>query len=283
MAARFPQSGSSVAYQIKAAYSSKIKVLYWAASADAVHVLRPGDSATTILTRSATGATFNSTDGRISGSSGQDAADHFQDYITGGYADDDDDFSFGFGVYGDLFNGKPAGAAVIVGADHANIIYPGGFAAHAAYNAINAYHKDGDIFGAVPNFANATYALVTAACRYVAADPIAKSRMWVNGSEDTAKRSAGVPKGTPQTYGTSTRPIYLGWSLDNGEWSVVEWEFAFIGTGGLTDAELDAITADPTVLIEAASSGPTLPIPTGNLSRQSSIASAVAHHSRRFG
>lgn len=252
MAARFPQSGSAIAYKIKDAYASKIKALYWAASADAVHVLRPGDTATTILTRTATGATFNSTDGRISGSSGNDAADHFQDYITGGYADDDDDFSFGFGVYGDVFNGKPAGSAIIISASSpADIAYPGGFAAHIT-SSIGLFHKDGDFLGQVPDFANLTPSLETVAARYVAADATAKSRVWINGSENTGLRSAGIPKGTPQTYGTSTRPIYFGWTYDGGAGSIVEWEFAFIGTGTLTDAELDAITADPTVLIEAA-------------------------------
>lgn len=63
MAARFPQSTTSVAYRIKPAWASKIHVLYWAADADKLHRLRSGDSATTILTRSASGCTFDATNG----------------------------------------------------------------------------------------------------------------------------------------------------------------------------------------------------------------------------
>lgn len=58
MATRFPQSGSSVAYRIKPAWASKIHAIFWAVAADKVQMLRSGDTASTVITRSAGGASY---------------------------------------------------------------------------------------------------------------------------------------------------------------------------------------------------------------------------------
>lgn len=87
MAARFPQSGSAISgYQIPAALvTAGVKVVCWAAGADAVHVLLAGETSTTVLTRTPATATFNSTDGRITGTvSGNGTSQYFALSVAGG-------------------------------------------------------------------------------------------------------------------------------------------------------------------------------------------------------
>ena len=79
MATRFPQSATSVAYRIKAAWADKIHAIWWAAGADSVHALRSGENATTVITRSASGATFDTENGVIVG----DINSYFTDTESG--------------------------------------------------------------------------------------------------------------------------------------------------------------------------------------------------------
>jgi hypothetical protein len=270
MAARFPQSGTSLAWRIKPAWASKIAVLYWAAASDSVHRLRSADSSTNILTRTTTGATFNSTEGRLSGTSGTTLANHFTDSVSGGYTSSEaNDFSFGFGIYGDLFNGATVGTnewAVILGTDYANMMYPGGFVSRASVSNVEALHKSGGgIFASIPNFSALSPSLETVASRYVATDPVATTRSWINGSEDTAKRAATGPAGTMVAVGTATNPLVFGNSQNGGAGKIVEWEFAWFGNGTLSDQDMADITANPAILIEATPAGITL---TGSNSTQ---------------
>lgn len=285
MAARFPQSGTSVAYQIKAAYAGKIHVLFWAASADSVHRLRPGDTASTIVSRAATGATFNSTDGRISGASGNALANHFSDSKTGGYQSDADDFTVGFGVWGDLFNSVAGTGSVsnIISCQYDHTFAPG-FSVRVSSSELKVTHKDGGFVANVPNMADSTEALMTVAVRYVAADATAKDRMWVNGAEDTSKRATTAPAGSDLTIGDASRPLIFGYTANDGTNERIEWEFAFFADGTLTDAELATITSDPASVIEVASSPTRLAIPTSQLTLpRSALAASSSHSFRRFG
>lgn len=248
MAARFPQSATPVSYKIATAYASKIKAVYWAASADSIHVLKAGDTATTILSRASSGAGFNA-DGRITGSNN---SVYFQDNVSALSLLENSDQTYGFFGYGDLYNG---------GASTVHLIATG--ASPDTFNNINKLRANGYVLqmllaggagGEINTGTNNDVAeRIDVAVRLYASDPINTYRQWLNGSEQTAVRKNAVAS---QTDAITT--LYLGGThLGTGN-TAIEWEGAFLGTGNLTDAELAAITADPTVLIEAASSSATI-------------------------
>lgn len=273
MAARFPQGTSSLGYQLSSTYSSKIKALYWAASADSVHRLRPGDSSTTIVTRATSGAAFDSTNGRITGSS-WDGTTYFTDTAASGsyFSAANADMVIGCGIFGDVFGGTPtlgsrSTHAIISGGAYGQITsntFPTMKA--TGFNAVVTGASAGTQFDtALTGFGDDVAALNTYAYRFLSSDATAKNRLWKDGSELTGARLNNSPAGTT-SWGDTTNPITFGASFNNGAADKqLAWEFAFVGDGTLTDADLAAITADPTVLIQVASSGTSLTPGVGSL------------------
>jgi hypothetical protein len=92
--------------------------------------------------------------------------------------------------------------------------------------------------------------------------------MWSNGAEATGLRESGVAN-TSSLIGDTARPIYLGGSYQGTGNTKQNWEFAFVGTGALTDADLVAITADPSILIEVMAADTTVPTMTGTMTSNS--------------
>jgi hypothetical protein len=260
MAARFPQSSTSVAYQLTSTYSSKIKALYWAATADSVHRLRPGDTATTILTRSSSSASFNSTDGRISGSF--NGTSYFTDQAASGsyFSAANNDCVLVTGIYGDIggsgvpnLGGNTTHVAVYGGA-YSSVpftTFPGIKLASFTVNANNASNV---VMTHLTGFSDGSNALNTFAFRYLAADGTARNRCWRDGAELTAIRDNTAGSGST-SWGDSTNPITFGASYNSSGTNLCEWEFAMVGLGTFTDGELDTITGDPTVLLEATPAG----------------------------
>lgn len=254
MAARFPQSTTSVAYRIKPAWASKIHVLYWAADADKLHRLRSGDTATTILTRSASGATFNATDGLIEG---DNATTYFTDSIAGGYGalQENSNFTFGASWYGDLYYGVTDVRGI------ASVEPPNTYQTGIDLKA-GPYYLDWKIsggYGGTYGSAASDDVLgwMTIAVRHDQSDATAKIRPWVNGAEITSARAAATPPGT-DLIGDTGRPLYIGGSWTGTGNTKAHFEFAFLA-GVLSDADMATITSDPASVIEVAGSPPNAP------------------------
>lgn len=250
MAARFPQSTTAVAYQIKAAWASKIKAIYWAADANKVHRLLPGETVSTIITRSATGTTYNSTDGRIQGT----PSALFTDGISGGIGGlkENSNMTFGFSWWGDLF--AAGGKTRMIG----SLAPPTGLCMRADCDTYTIYMSvDGavGINGGV-GIVDDSPALHSHAWRYDAGDATAKLRGWQDGSEVTAFRSSPTTSSTSEIGGTG-RPLYFGGSLAASGNTQIEFESAFLA-GVLTDAEMVTITSNPSSIIEVSSSAAAL-------------------------
>lgn len=279
MAARFPQSTSAVAYQIKAAWSSKIKVLYWAADADKLHRLRSGDTSTTILTRSASGCTFDAANGVIAGTND---TTYFTDSIAGGYGalQENSNFTFGAGFYGDLFNG--ISAATLIGSEPPPDLFNDGFALKPASYTVGFHVQNSGAQEVSGVASNDVDDWVTIAVRHDQADATSDLRPWLNGSESTGDRATANPTST-NLLGDTSRPLYIGGTHTGTGNTKVHFEFAFLA-GVLSDAEMATITSDPASVIEVASSPTRLAIPTSQLTLpRSALAASSSHSFRRFG
>lgn len=279
MAARFPQSGTSVAYQIKAAWASKIHVLYWAADADKLHRLRSGDTSTTILTRSASGCTFDSTNGVIAGNN----STRFTDSIAGGYGalQENSNFTWGASWWGDMFNGGMSGSVGISSA--AATTFGTSFLARTAADSIGWATEDGpEVTSPATPFTDNVVGYMTLAVRHDQADATNDLRAWGSGSEFTAKRTNVNPVDT-SLLGDTARPLYIGDSKTGTGNTKAHFEFAFLA-GVLSDADMATITSDPASVIEVASSPTRLSIPTSQLTLpRSALAASSSHSFRRFG
>lgn len=256
MAARFPQSGASVAYQIKAAYAGKIAAIYWAAGADSVHRLLAGETASVIVTRSASGAGFNSGEGRITGNFNSP----FSDFITGGLGDEAGNLTYIVSYYGDLFYG--VSATWLIGASAPMDIFDARMAIKADTPYAASFIRPGSSLGTNSLGGNNDVSgWMVAGLRHAPADPTARYRVWANGAEVVGLRSTSAPA-TTVVVGDSTNPLRFGGTANNAtggaERTEMEGECWIVGLG-LSDAEMDAITADPSIVIEAASGADTTP------------------------
>lgn len=258
MAARFPQSATSLAYRIKAAYSAKVLAIYWAATADSVHRLYSADTATTILTRSTSGAGFNATDGRITGAQN---TTFFSDSKTGGLGTTENgSLTYIASYYGDLFNGVAATWFMGCNTPMDAFNNKQSLRADSAYSV--SFVRSGS---AVGNFncggGDDVAAYLSAALRHVAADPTARYRAWSNGAEVTGVRSTSAPASSAVVGDASNPLIFGGTALGTGN-TKLEGECWIVATD-LSDAEMDAITADPSIVIEAYSAPAPVTGPTG--------------------
>jgi hypothetical protein len=254
MAARLPVSATAVAYQIKAAWASKIHVLYWPASATQLHRLRPGDTVTTLISRAASSATYNSTDGLIEG---DNDATYFTDSIAGGYGGlkENDAFTFGASWYGDLFNGVSDVRGI------ASVAPPNTFQTGLDLKA-GGYTLDWKVAGGGGNNSGGAASddalgLMTIAVRHDQSDATAKIRPWLNGSEITSARANATPSAT-DLIGDTGRPLYIGGSWTGTGNTKAHFEFAFFADA-LSDADMATITSDPASVIEVAGSPPAAP------------------------
>lgn len=253
MAARFPQSASSVAYKIKAAYSSKVLAIYWAATADSVHRLYPEDTATTILTRATSGAGFNATDGRITGTV-TGTGEHFSDSKTGGLGTTESgSLTYIASYYGDLFNG--IGQTWIMGCVAPMDVFANrqSLKVSSSYN-ISFVRPGGAIGSNAAGGNNNVAAFMVFGMRHVAADPTARYRSWANGAELTGVRSSSAPSSSV-TVGDASNALRFGGTAAGTGNTRMEGECWIVATD-LSDAEMDAITADPSIVIEEAASAP---------------------------
>lgn len=276
MAARFPQSATSIAYRIKPAYAGKVLAIYWPASADAVHRLYPGDNATTILTRSTSGAGFNATEGRITGNVVGASGVYFADSRTGGLGTTEDGPLTYIGSYfGDLFNGAPAGGVWLFGCGTPMDIFNDRTAAKANSYGIDMVRRGAATLtmGSAISMADDVPALCTLAYRLDPSDTTAHHRIWANGAEVTSMRATGVPS-SGLTVGATASPFRFGGTMVGSGNTKMEGECWIVGTD-LSDAQLSAITADPSIVIEPYSAG-VAPTVTTHPSAQSVLVGATA-------
>lgn len=250
MTARFPQSSSPLSWRIKPEFASKIFVVYWSAGADSLHRLRAADTTTTLITRASSGCTFNADYGTIEGSS----TTTFTDAIAGGYGalTEASDFSFGASWYGDIHNGV-GDVTVGIGSTTPPDVFDNGFKVFAQNYGFSASVKGWRLDGlSVPGAGNDVQGWMNIALRTAQSDAIAKQRQWGNGAETVAARANRTSTGT-DLLGATARPLYLGQSRIGSGGSKASFEFAFLGTSDMTDADMVAITTDPSVLIEEVS------------------------------
>lgn len=248
MAARFPQSGTSVAYRIANAYSSKIKALYWAASADSVHRLYSSDTSTTILTRATSGAGFNATDGLITGDVNGSGGVYFSDSVSGGFGvTEAGPFVYGYGFFGDLFNGASADFWVM-GAVAPMDAFRNKAAIYVAGSGDNMPVSGQSPSTSLGGLSDDVAAWETRAFRYDSGDGVATSRGWRNGAEVTGFRTSPTASAS-NTIGDASNALRFGGS-ESGTGNTNLHPDCWWVASGLTDAELNAITADPSVMIE---------------------------------
>lgn len=268
MAARFPQSATSVAYRIKPAYSAKVLAIYWAATADSVHRLYSSDTATTIITRSTSGAGFNSTDGRITGNFGTSV---FTDSKTGGLGTTEDgSLTYIASYYGDLFNGVSNTWFIGCNAPMDTFNNKQSLRVDSTYNV--SFVRSGSAVGAhAAGGSDDVAAYMVVGLRHVAADPTARYRAWANGAELTGVRSTSAPSSTAIVGDSSNALRFGGAALGTGN-TKLEGECWIVATD-LSDAEMDAITADPSIVIEAYTApAPVITGPSGAAGAASSTA-----------
>jgi hypothetical protein len=248
MAARFPQSGSPVAYRIKSAWSSKIKAIFWAVAADKVHMLRSGDTASTVITRSAGGAGYDATNGRITGNT----TTYFQYEQSGGFGGlkENDNFCFGVSCYGDLWAGGISEIRPITSALPSDSFANGFKAVFTGGSAWNLAGGSGNTYGGA--FANNVDDWMTVCIRHDQADATATFRGWLNGSELVALQTAVSKPSKTDVIAATGRPLYFGASVTGNSPSHVDFEACWIA-GVLTDAEMATITSDPSSIIEVSS------------------------------
>ena len=258
MAARFPQSATSVAYRIKSAYSSKVLAIYWAATADSVHRLYSADTASTIITRSTSGAGFNATDGRITGNFGTAV---FEDSKTGGLGTTEDaSLTYIAAYYGDLFNGASNTWAIGCATPMDAFTNKQSLKVDSSY-AVNFVRSGSPLGSNNCGGGDDVAAFMVFGLRHVAADPTARYRAWANGAELTGLRSTSSPSSTAIVGDASNALRFGGTALGTGN-TKLEGECWLVATD-LSDAEMDAITADPSIVIEVAPATPTITGPSG--------------------
>lgn len=272
MAARFPQSATSVAYRIKAEWADKIHAIWWAAGADSAHALRSGENATTVITRSSSGATFDTENGVIVG----DINSYFTDTESGGFGGlaQDGPWTLVSGWWGDLFYG-------IGSSNHRYGITTGGPSSTFASIRVFGYEAawtvaggGGESVGA--DVSNQVDDWITIAARHDPEDAVAAMRAWLNGAELTDDRNASVSPTSSDPFAS----VWVGGSGyrdSGGNIGEASWEFAMI-CDALSDADMATITANPAVIVEiveADTTPPTLTSPTATATGQTTASGSV--------
>lgn len=272
MAARFPQSATPISGKRipPALVSAGVKAVIWAATADSVHVLLAGQTTTTLLTRTPGGATYNSTDGRISGTvTGNGTSQYFALAVVGGIGVVANDYTQIVSYFGDTGAGWPA--MWFIGSDTPmgvfgdwDGLYGSTF---ARINTKGGLYQLAISTSGSFDYGNNSNDFCVFATRVNQGDATAKHRAWCNGSEDTGARNSTAISDTTAIGSSAGRTTYLGGTNANtaGGVGIAEFEAALIGTGAIDAATMDALTAKagPLTWIEDAPAAPTLSAPSG--------------------
>lgn len=246
MAARFPQSTTSLGWRIKPAYSSKILAIYWPATADSVHRLYSADTSTTIITRSTSGASING-DGLLTGNVTGAGGSYFSDSKTGGLGTTENgNYTLIASYYGDLFNGVGDVWALGCAAPM------DGFLSRQSLKSATYtwdFVRSGNSLGS-NNAGGGDDVLgwMVIGIRQVPSDGTARFRAWANGAEITGLRSSTAPSSSA-TVGDASNALRFGGSA-TGTGNTRAWPECWIVATDLSVADMDAITADPSVVIE---------------------------------
>jgi hypothetical protein len=249
MAARFPQSTSSLNWRIKPTYSSKILAIYWPATADSVHRLYSADTSTTLITRSTSGASING-DGLLTGNVTGSGGVYFSDSKTGGLGTTENgNYTLIASFYGDLFNGVGDVWAMGCAAPMDTFVNRQSLKASSftwdfarSGNSLGSNNAGGgdDVLG-----------WMVIGIRQVPSDGTARFRAWANGAEITGLRSSTAPSATA-TVGDASNALRFGGSA-TGTGNTRAWPECWIVATDLSVSDMDAITADPSIVIEVVS------------------------------
>ena len=261
MSTRFPQGTSPVAYRIAAAYASVVKAVYWAVAADTVQVLRSGDTVSSTISRSASGCAFDSTNGRITGNAnGAGTTQYFSDAHGSGLGvTEAGPLTYIFSYYGDIYNGVSSTFLIGGGASPLDAGNAGMSIAVGGAYSINALLSGGS-GAAVQSYLGATDdvdAWIVGGLRSDPSDPIIRNRFWANGSEATAVRFSNAPTSSTSP-GSTAKPLYFGGTATGTGNTYLAGECWIVATNP-SDAQMAALTANPSVAIEAyVPTGPTI-------------------------
>lgn len=260
MATRFPQGTGTLGYKIKAEWASKIHAIYWAVGADTVQRLYSGDTSTTPITRSASGASFDATNGFITGTN---KTTFFTDGKSGGIGGlkENDNFVFGASYYGDCFSGGHSGN-VWIGSYPPPDTFSSGFSIASDEYSLMFTYQGGGGGGRGGEFSDDVAGWMTIGVRHNQADPIADFRVWgrTNASssavEFTDERVTSISPSSTDLIGSDTRPIYFGGTVAGTGNSSAQFECCFIAAV-LSDADMVTLVTNPADVLEV-SSGATI-------------------------
>lgn len=257
MAARFPQSAAPIAYRIASAWASKILAVYWPASADSVHRLYPGDNTTVLVTRAASGAGFNVSEGRITGNVRGAGGVYFSDSKSGGFgATEADALTYIASYHGDLFAG--VGDPWVFGCATPMDTFNNVMSCKGNNYTLDLVRPNASVGSLASNMGagDDVPGWMTFGLRHAPADPVARYRTWANGAELAGIRNTGAPPSSV-TVGAPATPFRFGGTATAAGNTRMEGECWIVGAA-LTDSDMAAITANPSILIEPASVQPTL-------------------------
>lgn len=286
MAARFPQSATSLPWRINAYWAARgLQFIAWPASADSCHVLLAGDAATRIVPRATSGAAFDATTGRITGNSTID----FTFSVAGGIgAMTEQSYSyFGFSHYGSFPNGKTNPALNLITSNATiglGISWRAGGSAGGQYDIVGGISNGGntllrDTTNGTPNYTINTQHFVTGAIRYQRDDPIAMQRIWYTGVEAIVRRTSPAAPSSTTKIGDTGQPLIFGGSYYLDANTRLEFECAFDGLAGAStgpsDADMAALTANPSIAIEATPTPATINLGITNLTTAATLSTAA--------
>jgi hypothetical protein len=204
---------------------------------------------------------------------------YFSHGVSGGLGvDENDNYVLGCSYYGDIFNGV-SGGTWLIGAG----TFPDSFA-----NAGSIKVASGSIYtfdinpaggGGATNAAGANddvRAFISMAMRHDPSDATAKFRFIANGSEVVAARANPTVSST-DLIGSTGRPLKFGGTYTGTGNTSLDGEAWYVGTN-LSVAEIEAITADPSIVIEYIAPDTTAPVltsPTGTATGASTASGTV--------
>ena len=254
MARLSPVGTGALAYRIKPALAGKVKFFAWPASATVLQVLYSNSTVTVPTTRSPVATpTYDATEGVVNGNiattdkwavtppvalglgTHQDIAliaTYWGNQYLGLPLEGEDDFSASTSSGG---NGpKTRINAFYMSAATWNDHWNEGFSAMSQDGVANGFFT----FGIRFNYSH----------------PTIKQQVWINGSEQTGYRgNATLTSGSNTTFGGPSNPIYMGaTSIGSPATQRQIGGACWVAcSGDMTDAEMDAITANPFSAIEA--------------------------------
>jgi hypothetical protein len=168
-------------------------------------------------------------------------------------------FTFGAGFYGDLFNSVTGNT--LIGSVTPPDAFNNGFMLRPGSYTVEFKTQGGGGNDVGSAASDDVAGFVTIAIRHDQSDATAKMRAWLNGAESTGDRATASPSATGK-LGDTGRPLYIGGSWTGTGNTADHFEFAFLADA-LSDADMATITANPADVIEVAAATITVtPDPT---------------------